>query len=70
MATVYSKFGQQVRKLRKQQGLTQEELAEKAMIDPKSIIEIENGKRNPSLKTMHKIAKVLKTSTSELLKQT
>ncbi len=68
MATVYSKFGQHVRKLRKQQGLTQEELAEKALIDPKSIIEIENGKRNPSLKTMHKIAKVLKTSTSELLK--
>jgi transcriptional regulator with XRE-family HTH domain len=68
MATVYSKFGQRVRILRKQQGFTQEELAEKALIDPKSIIEIENGKRNPSLKTMHKIAKVLKTSTSELLK--
>lgn len=68
MATVYSKFGLQVRKLRKQRGLTQEELAEKANIDPKSIIEIENGKRNPSLKTIHKIAKVLKTSTSELLK--
>ncbi|PIS09258.1 transcriptional regulator [Candidatus Beckwithbacteria bacterium CG10_big_fil_rev_8_21_14_0_10_34_10] len=67
MATIYKKFGQKVRKLRKQLGLSQEKLAELARIDPKSIVEIESGKRNPTLKTIRKIASALKTKPSKFL---
>lgn len=67
MATIYKKFGEKVRKYRKQQELSQEKLAEMAKIDPKSIIEIENGKRNPTLKTIKKIASALKVKPKTLL---
>lgn len=67
MATIYKKIGEKIRKTRKKQGLTQEKLAELARIDPKSIIEIEGGKRNPTLKTIRKIASSLKIKPSELL---
>ena len=67
MATIYQKLGDNIQKIRKSKGLTQEKLAELAKIDPKSIIEIENGKRNPSLKTIHKIALALKVKPQELL---
>lgn len=64
----YSKYGEIIRKIRKQKDLTQEKLSEKAGIDPKSIIQIESGKRNPTLKTLQKIASALKISLSDLLK--
>lgn len=67
MATIYKKLGSNIRRLRKQQELTQEELAEKARIDPKSIVEIEGGKRNPTLKTIRKIALALKVGLKELI---
>jgi len=66
MATIYKKLGVKIRKYRKQQGLSQEKLAELARIDPKSVIEIEGGKRNPTLKTIRKIASSLKIKPSEL----
>ena len=67
MATLYQRFGLKVRKLRKERKLTQEKLAEMAKIDPKSVIEIEAGKRNSKLKTLHDIARALKVSSSDLL---
>ena len=63
----YKSLGDKIRKLRKQKDLTQEELAELASIDPKSVIQIENGKRNPTLNTIDKIAKALKVPASQLL---
>lgn len=66
MAT-YKKLGEKIRIIRKERKLTQEQLAELAKIDPKSIIEIEAGKRNPTLKTLNKLAKALKTSSDKLL---
>ena len=67
MATIYQKLGQNIKKYRKKIGITQEKLAELARIDPKSIIQIENGKRNPSLKTISKISRSLNVKTQELL---
>lgn len=67
MATKYAKLGQRIKQLRKHSKLTQEQLAEKAQMDPKSIIEIEGGKRNPTLKTITNIAKSLNVPASELL---
>jgi len=60
MGTIYKKLGDNIRNLRKKSGLTQERLAELARMDPKSVIEIENGNRNPTLKTIRKIALALK----------
>lgn len=66
MAT-YKKLGEKIKRLRKERGLTQEKLAELANVDPKSIIAIETGKRNPTLKTLNKIAIALKIPLSPLL---
>lgn len=66
MATVYRKVGENIRKLRKKAGLSQEQLAEKAKLDLTSISEVESGLRNPSLKTLYKISLALKISLKEL----
>jgi transcriptional regulator with XRE-family HTH domain len=63
----YKKLGEKIRKIRKEHKLTQEQLAELAKIDPKSVIQIESGKRNPTLRTLNKIAYALKVSSSVLL---
>ena len=67
MGTIYKKLGDNIRNLRKKKELTQERLAEMAHMDPKSVIEIENGNRNPTLKTVRKIALALKVKPAELL---
>lgn len=66
MATIYAKMGERIRKLRKKAGLSQEQLGEKANLDLTSISEIESGLRNPSTKTLHKIALALKVPLKEL----
>lgn len=63
----YKKLGDKIRRLRKEKGFTQEKLAELAKIDPKSIIDIESGKRNPTLKTITKLARSLNISLNKLL---
>lgn len=67
MGSIYKKVGNNIRKLRKRQNMSQETLAEAAKIDPKSIIQIEAGNRNPTIKTIRKIALALKVKPSELL---
>lgn len=66
MASIYEKLGSEIKRLRKKQDLSQEELAERAKLDLTSVSEIESGLRNPSLKTIHKIALALKVSLSDL----
>lgn len=66
MATLQGKFGQQIRKLRKKQGITQEKLAELTGIDYSYLNMIEAGKKNPSLKRIARLARVLKVSLPEL----
>lgn len=67
MATMTQKFGQRVRKFRKQKGLTQEKLAERTGIDYSYLNLIENGKRNPSLKVMAKLSRILGVRLEDLL---
>jgi transcriptional regulator with XRE-family HTH domain len=66
MASIYEKLGSRIRELRKQQHLSQEELAAKAKLDLTSVSEIESGLRNPSLKTLYKIALALRVPLTEL----
>ncbi|MCL9781284.1 HTH-type transcriptional regulator PuuR [Vibrio sp. S4M6] len=58
-------IGKNISKLRKQQGLSQRELAEKAGITHSAISSIENGKVSPSVSSLHKIVNVFSLSLSE-----
>jgi transcriptional regulator with XRE-family HTH domain len=60
------RFGDNVRKLREQREWTQEQLAEKADLDQTFISGIERGTRNPTIITVTKLSKALKTSVSRL----
>jgi len=47
----YKKLGDKIRRLRKNQSLTQEQLAELAYVGPKTLIELEAGEQtNPTLR--------------------
>ncbi|WP_197086823.1 helix-turn-helix transcriptional regulator [Bradyrhizobium sp. LTSPM299] len=59
--------GKNVRRLRKQRGMTQEELAFESEIDLTYVGGIERGKRNPSLLVMARIAEALSIPLSKLL---
>lgn len=67
MANVKLLFGKHLRKLREKQGLTQEELADRAGMHFTYVGQIERGLRNPSLVNLQKLAKALKISGGKLL---
>jgi len=56
----------EIKKFRTKLGITQEELAEKAGIRRETVVFLEQGKYNPSLKLALNIAKELKTPIDEL----
>lgn len=62
---LYKQLGERIEKLRKEKGLTQEELAEKAGLHRAYFWDIENG-RNISIKTAYMIARALGVSLSKL----
>ena len=61
-------FGNSIRKLRAKKNLTQRELAKRAGLDVTYISGIERGVRNPSLKSLERVAKGLGCSISETCK--
>jgi transcriptional regulator with XRE-family HTH domain len=67
MDNIKAKFGHQLRKLREDRNLTQEELADKAGMHFTYIGQIERGLRNPSLVNLYRLAKALKVSAEKLL---
>lgn len=62
-------LGRNVRKLRQQRKLTQEQLAFEAEIDLTYIGGIERGTRNPSLMVMARIAAALEVALPKLLSE-
>lgn len=66
MGDVQKRVGGNVAKLRKQRGLTQEALAQSAEIKQTYLSEIENGKRNPTLGMMERIAAALGADVHDL----
>ncbi len=62
-----AKFGSRVAELRKSRGLSQEKLAFEIGMDLTSVNEIERGKRNPTLRTVVKIARAFGLRPAELL---
>jgi len=66
MKQILEEFGKRIRELRKQKNLSQEDLAERAGLHYTYIGQVERGKKNPSLKSIEKIAKALDTSLPDL----
>lgn len=62
---LYKKLAERIEGLRREKGLTQEQLAEKAGLHRAYFWDIENG-RNISIKTAYKIARALGISLSKL----
>ena len=55
-----------IKELRARHNLTQEDLAGKVGVRRETIVFLEKGKYNPSLKLAHDVAKALKTKIDEL----
>lgn len=68
MINIQKKFGEKLKEIRTQKGLSQEKLAFKSGLHRTYISDIERGARNVSLINIEKIAKALGVSNSELLK--
>ena len=64
----YARYGEKIKRIRRERDVSQEQLAEQASVDPKTIIEIEGGKRaNPTLRTLNKISRALKVRLENFL---
>jgi len=66
MTTLLQRFGDRIRALRLQRGLTQEQLAAMAGLHHTYINSVERAERNPGLTTVEKLARVLDMSVDEL----
>ena len=60
------KMKTRIKELRARYDLTQEDLAKKIGVRRETILFIEKGKYNPSLKLAHDVAKALQTTIDEL----
>ena len=66
MDNIRHKFGQHLKRLRLQYGMTQQQLAEKADISISFLGNIERGLKSPTIETVQKIATALGMSMAEL----
>ena len=68
MSREISQIGKNIKKLRKQKGLSQDRLSKLADISYNTVIKLELGDiTNPSIDTFQKLAKVLDVSVDNLL---
>ncbi|MCI9386041.1 MAG: helix-turn-helix domain-containing protein [Lachnospiraceae bacterium] len=65
---ITEKVGLRIKELRTTLGLSQEKLALKAEIDRTYLTGVEQGKRNPSIKSLEKIVNALEVNFSEFFK--
>lgn len=61
-------IGENIRRIRKERGLTQEELAKKVYVGAPMICMIERGTKAPSLQLGKELAEALGVSVDDLLK--
>ncbi|MCY6958829.1 helix-turn-helix domain-containing protein [Clostridium brassicae] len=61
-------IGENIKTVRKDQGLTQKELAQKANISRSYLADIENGRYNPSIEVLQSIASSLGISAQKFFK--
>ena len=65
---LYLKIGRRIAEIRKRQHITQDHLSFIADMDRTYLTRLERGKANPSIRTLHKIARKLKIKISFLLR--
>jgi transcriptional regulator with XRE-family HTH domain len=59
--------GQKIKKIRKEKGITQKELANRLSMSQQNLAQYENDKRNPKLETIRRIATALDVYMSDLM---
>jgi len=62
-------FGEALREIRKERGISQETLALESGYHPTYISQLERGKKSPSLRTMIRLATILRIPGSEILRR-
>ncbi len=68
MKSESEKLGRNLKRIRLEKGISQNKIAHTLGIDRAFISNIENGKTNPTLATIAKLAKAIGVSSDELLK--
>lgn len=63
---IEKKFGQRIREIRENQGISQEQFALKIGLDRTYYSSVENGRRNVSIRNISKIAEGFNITISEL----
>ncbi len=66
---IKQKFGNKIKELRKQKGLSQEKLANLADIDRTYLPTIEKGERNVSIEVVEKLANALNVEIKDLFNE-
>ena len=64
----YKRWGESIIFYRKKLKLSQQQVATLSDVDRSYLAEIEEGKANPSVKFLHRIAKTLKVKVGSLIK--
>lgn len=62
------KLGENLKRIRTEKGITQGDIARALEMDKSFVSNIENGKTNPTLATITKLAKAIGVSVGELMK--
>lgn len=65
---LYVKIGKRIEKTRRKKGLSQDDLAHIADMDRSHLAKLEEGKINPSIRSLHKLARKLKVRIASFLK--
>ena len=68
MEKISAKLGQNMKRIRAKKKMSQGDIARALEVDRGCISNIENGKKNPTIATLQKLADALGVSPDELLK--
>ena len=68
MDKISEQLGKNMKRIRAQKGMSQGDIARALEVDRGYISNIENGKKNPTIATIQKLANALGVSADELLK--
>ncbi len=68
MKSEAQKLGRNLKRIRKEKGISQGDIVRSLGMDRAFISNIENGKTNPTLATIAKLAKAIGVSVGELMK--
>ncbi|MFZ4500440.1 MAG: helix-turn-helix domain-containing protein [Minisyncoccia bacterium] len=66
METARKNIGSAIAEIRKEQGLTHDDIAERAIVTIEDMRNIEEGVLSPDQKTLDSIAKILRVSSKEI----